>query len=514
MGMKQCYMKNRFELSSKIGHEILLASRNEMMVSMRFLDVALSTFTYEPDMQVGSIATNGQQILYNPMYLIRQYKQNRTIINELTMHMLVHSLFKHMFKASYYEPVFWNIATDIATSFTIDSISVQQLGNASKSERQVVYTKLQKSVKFMTAEQIYNHLKSRIINISEIAELVLLFRFDDHSIWYPESKRDSGANDNNLFRTTEEGARTSQSESEKSEGDSAPKNTNSDNASKSDSNRTLKNVSQPTKTGESNRNSAGDIKKSSSSFQSQAELSRHWENVAKKMQVDLETFSKEMGKNAGNLSEYIKIENRDRYDYGKFLKKFAIMREEITIDDEAFDYIAYTLGMNLNKNLPFIEPLEYKDVHKIQEFVIVIDTSASTSGNLIKNFLSKTYSILMSTESFFKRINVHIIQCDAKIQDDYKVTCPEDLHNYVDQYQVSGMGGTDFRPAFSYVGELLKKKEFFNLKGLIYFTDGYGTYPQDPTPYDTAFVFIRDDYSDVDVPGWAIKLILEPDDLK
>ena len=32
-------------------------------------------------------------------------------------------------------------------------------------------------------------------------------------------------------------------------------------------------------------------------------------------------------------------------------------------------------------------------------------------------------------------------------------------------------------------------------------------------PYETAFVFMKEDYRDVDVPPWAIKLILEPDDL-
>ena len=28
-------------------------------------------------------------------------------------------------------------------------------------------------------------------------------------------------------------------------------------------------------------------------------------------------------------------------------------------------------------------------------------------------------------------------------------------------------------------------------------------------PYDTAFIFMKDDYRDVDVPPWAIKLILD-----
>ena len=33
-------------------------------------------------------------------------------------------------------------------------------------------------------------------------------------------------------------------------------------------------------------------------------------------------------------------------------------------------------------------------------------------------------------------------------------------------------------------------------------------------PYETAFVFMREDYSDADVPPWAIKLILGPEELE
>ena len=56
--------------------------------------------------------------------------------------------------------------------------------------------------------------------------------------------------------------------------------------------------------------------------------------------------------------------------------------------------------------------------------------------------------------------------------------------------------------------EELRSQHFFeNLKGLVYFTDGYGIYPENPTDYDTAFVFAKDgDYEDEKVPDWALKL--------
>ena len=44
----------------------------------------------------------------------------------------------------------------------------------------------------------------------------------------------------------------------------------------------------------------------------------------------------------------------------------------------------------------------------------------------------------------------------------------------------------------------------------MYFTDGFGTYPAEPTPYETAFVFCRDqEWNEKDVPEWALKLYFE-----
>lgn len=79
--------------------------------------------------------------------------------------------------------------------------------------------------------------------------------------------------------------------------------------------------------------------------------------------------------------------------------------------------------------------------------------------------------------------------------------------------RIRGLGGTDFRPVFEYVEQLRRDKEFTNLKGLIYFTDGYGEFPAKKTDYDTAFVFVDDDYNNPDVPRWAIKLILQKDEI-
>ena len=232
-----------------------------------------------------------------------------------------------------------------------------------------------------------------------------------------------------------------------------------------------------------------------------------------RLQTDMETFSKQQGDRAGGLLQNLKEVNREKYDYTAFLKKFAVTGEAMKINDDEFDYIYYTYGLQLYKKVPLIEPLEYKDVKRIREFVIAIDTSGSTSGELVQKFIQKTYNILLSTESFFSKINLHIIQCDATIQEDAVIHSQEEFDKYLEQMKIRGLGGTDFRPVFSYVEWLIEKKEFNNLKGLIYFTDGYGTFPERKPPYETAFVFVEDNYNNPDVPPWAIKLVLQKDEI-
>lgn len=239
-----------------------------------------------------------------------------------------------------------------------------------------------------------------------------------------------------------------------------------------------------------------------------------WEDAREKMQTDMETFSKESAGGDKAMLEELRVENRPRYEYRKFLKKFSVLREELHADPDSFDYIFYNYGMQLYGNMPLIEPQETREVHRVEDFVIAVDTSMSCKGELIRLFLRETYGVLSESESFFRKVNVHIIQCDEKIQEDVIITDGKELERYMEHFTVKGMGGTDFRPVFSYVNTLIAQGAFRNLRGLIYFTDGYGTFPAKRPLYETAFIFMQEDYRDVDVPPWAIKLILEPEDIR
>ena len=236
-----------------------------------------------------------------------------------------------------------------------------------------------------------------------------------------------------------------------------------------------------------------------------------WRLLGQRMQVELETISPRWGSSSASLVQSLGQLNRRRYDYAAFLKKFAVSGEVLKVSDDGFDPIFYTYGLALYGNLPLVEPLEYRELRLIREFVVAVDTSASVEGTLVQKFIQRTYEILQSTESFFSRVNLHLLLCDAEIQEDIKITCQQDLERCMAGLSLRGFGGTDFRPVFAYVDNLIRQGEFANLKGLLYFTDGYGTFPSQKPAYDAAFVFLGQGHPQL--PPWAIQLVLEEEEL-
>ena len=178
------------------------------------------------------------------------------------------------------------------------------------------------------------------------------------------------------------------------------------------------------------------------------ELTDEWKKIADIIKVDLETESVNKGVHAGSLAWQIQIAGRDMVDYRKFLRKFAHYRETLGSNPEEFDYIYYTYGLELYHDMPLIEPLEYREDRRIQEFAIAIDTSGSVSQSRIQRFLESTVSILKSQETFDHKMKIYLIQCDAQIQHVTVIESVRQLQEYRKELTVYGYGGTDFRPVF------------------------------------------------------------------
>ena len=437
---------------------MLSAARSELYVHMRFLDVALSTFTFVLSAETETVATDGIGFYYNPSYIGGIYRKGRACLNRVYLHLIFHCIFAHPWKdnrirkkagekilgiqkeekeeaAPSLVNLLWEIACDIAVEHMTDKIMLSCVRMPSSAFRQAVYRRLEQKRKVLNAESIFAVLVSEKTSEEQAQRLRQEFHVDDHSIWNRKNRQ-------NPNRKPEE----------------------------------------------------------------------EWEEIRDKMQTELESFGSEEAQGASQgVLEQIRTENRDTCDYRQFLQKFAVMKEEQKMDPDAFDYGFYTYGLSFYGNMPLIEPLETKEVKKIEEFVIAIDTSMSCSGELVKEFLAETWSILRETESFFRKVNIHIIQCDERVRRDDKITSQEELKNYMEHLELEGRGGTDFRPVFAYVQEMMRKKEVTSLKGLLYFTDGKGRFPVKMPPYETAFILMQKEYEQIQVPPWAIAIYFDED---
>lgn len=237
---------------------------------------------------------------------------------------------------------------------------------------------------------------------------------------------------------------------------------------------------------------------------------KKWNKIARQAKMEKKQRGDEPKEGEEFLLNQLAAE-KGRRSYRDFLQKFSVLREEMHSDPDEFDMNYYTYGLQLYHNMPLIEPLESREVKKIREFVIVIDTSYSTSGELVSNFLRETVDILKQNDSFFLDSKIRVIQCDNEVRDEQLISGEKELEQFLNHFELMGGGGTDFRPAFSYVNELLEQGICKNLGGLLYFTDGKGVYPKKKPIYQSAFLFLQD-YDETMIPPWAIRLKLEPEE--
>ncbi len=438
------------EKAKRLACELMQLHKNTLLIRFRFLARALDLLQLEPAENV-TFACDGKKLYFGVLPVLQHYRNERNSTIRYYMHCILHCLFRHMYAKESYQGPCWNLACDITVENIINELEEPLLYVKRSELQQELICQLKQQFPTLTAEVLYHHFKKMNLPEEELYALGSVFQGDDHGGW----------------RLVNEDL---------------------DNPSEEES----EDVYNPGKGQKLDTEG----------------MELLWAQISKKAISELDYLQQSQAENSDSMMQNLRQVNRDKYDYSLFLQKFFTLGEKMQINDEEFDYTFYTYGLNLYGNVPLVEPLEYKELKKIKEFVIVIDTSASVAGELAQAFVERTYNILLQNENFFSKINLHIIQCDDRVQNDVKITGREDVEHYVRNMEIHGLGGTDFRPAFDHVEQLIKTGEFTNLKGLIYFTDGEGTFPTQKPSYETAFVFLEHHFREPKVPAWAMKLVL------
>ena len=240
---------------------------------------------------------------------------------------------------------------------------------------------------------------------------------------------------------------------------------------------------------------------------------KQWEQMGRQTELSMEESGQQAGETDGAKALQAQVQaSRSRRSYKEFLRRFAVWREEPHLDPDEFDLGYYTYGLRTYGKMPLIEPLESRESKKIRDFVIVLDTSESTAGDLVKNFLRETFTLLKSQDSFFRQCRILVMQADNAVREETWLYDLEALDRYTESFTLVGGGGTDFRPAFARIEELRAEGPLRDMQGVLYFTDGKGIYPAKRPPFDVAFLFLENGEPPPEVPAWAMRMVLQPEE--
>ena len=513
--------KDQFE---KLALRALEASRTRLMMTYRFLDRALWRMPlvssdaaedgasgkgfgilheggrierYEGIPPMGSVeqrtyalATNGAELRFDPMNVLTDYRVDSNRVLRAFLHSVLHCILRHPFHTVRVEPELWGLACDIC----VESMAVQLCdGRFTQPEDEQVMRLAQLLEDDGVAAvpgRVYRALLQAQAHPDERPWLTpfaadpegagALFARDSHEFWDLSSPRKRDEDEQN-----------DEQQPPQDDGGQPPDNQETDER------------------GENGEGDAPPEPQEAPQLDPNVEQAEHdWQDIAQQVETEMRAHARSRGNDLGRMAGNLELANRSEIDYEDFLRRFCLRSEELKTNQDEFDYIFYTYGLELYGNMPLIEPLEYLEVESLRDFVIAIDTSGSCSGELVRTFLTRTCEILSQAQVKGGETNVFVIQADLYVQSVEQVKSTEDLRRMVDGLQVRGGGGTDFRPVFSYVEELREQGLLENLRGMVYFTDGLGIFPTVVPDYDVAFVFVEDEGRHTYVPPWAMKVVL------
>ena len=506
------------------GNRILNESRTELYLSMRFMGRALDSLGYTMDLATQSMGTDARTIHYNPNFVFALFLESPQKLNRLYLHILLHCVFRHMFSSDQYEDKeLWDLAADIQVESVLDSMDYDIINRPAYPFREEWYARLKAECKVLSAERIYHYFHLNKPDLDTQQMLKMEFHKCDHQFWkrMEDGKKEDGEAPEmpeDLLKDAPSGMTPPGTPNPEDADDASSDEQDAQSPENSSENPTAENPENPANGSSDQTPPAADTASAEPPKSGAGALTRideealdqQWKDTAERLQTELTTFGAEASEETGSLAWVLAAQYRKETDFREFLEKLTVVREVTRVDPDSFDYGYYNYGMEVYGNMPLLEENEFREERRISNLVIAIDTSASTEQGQVQRFLNETAVILRRRESFFRRICVHLVLCDDQVQKDVVLTKPEEIEDYAAHFEMKGGYGTDFRPVFRYVEELRAQGALPELRGLMYFTDGYGPYPTKPTDYQTAFVF--DPWADIDdqaVPDWALKLYLK-----
>ena len=330
----------------ELAREILRLTRSTLLIHMRFLESALVRFVPGDETVTPEMATDGKFLYYNSIHICRLFKTSPQLVCRDYMHLTLHCIFRHLFVGEKLNGELWDLACDIAVEHLITGLGIKSL-YAERQEKQSWLTdKLKEQMPRLTAERIYRYLVEQDLPPQEIGRIREYFYADDHRIWHRQPEAGSGGDRGESRDKTQNGADSASELGDMSGEDefTPPEDGESEErraSGGSDTGERRDSGDNEGMTWQANEN-PGDRP-----AMTPQETEQMWKKISERIRVDLDTSANSYGENTGDFVSAIGEVNREKIDYAAFLRRFAVLGENMQINDDEFDYIFYTYGMKL-----------------------------------------------------------------------------------------------------------------------------------------------------------------------
>ncbi len=154
------HIQTQAEWEEEMSKKILTFVWQELYFDLRFLEPALSAFTYKRMDGLLSFATDGMNLYFSAEWLLRVFEKNSAFLNRAYLHTVFHCLFRQLWQVGNRNVRLFNIACDIAVEYTIDSMDKGSTKRILSWIRTQMYDSLKKEETGVSAAILYRRLST------------------------------------------------------------------------------------------------------------------------------------------------------------------------------------------------------------------------------------------------------------------------------------------------------------------------------------------------------------------
>lgn len=204
---------------------------------------------------------------------------------------------------------------------------------------------------------------------------------------------------------------------------------------------------------------------------------------------------KQQGTGAGLIDRLVSEILNPKIHWSKYVKRMITPKEEDYCFTSPSIHYSYRGDISpLLEDVPL--PGETKRGAKLEGVVFVLDTSGSISDKEAAQYIAEMQGLMNQ----FPDTYAMYMSCDWECTDPVDLQTVDGSKIDIRSIRLKGGGGTSFKPPFEYFAKPENKRKY-DVKLLVYFTDGYGDFPTEKPPYPVIFCVTTERIKDV--PEWA-----------